>query len=147
MPGTSPAANHHTAPPTILVVDDEGAVLDVVAAILEDEGYAVFRARDGLDALAIIDQEPIDLVLSDVKMPRLDGFGLARHLRARGNGISMVLMSAVHREAAIPGCHLMPKPFDAGDLLRAVAAILLADGKAGIPTTATGQSDGSDGQG
>lgn len=134
---SAPAAiNDSVSPPTILVVDDERAVREVVAAILEDEGYAVRCARDGLDALSVIAQERIDLVLSDVKMPRLDGIALARRLRSEGTGIPTVLMSAVYSEAAVPGCHLVGKPFDASDLLRTVATLLLARPKPPIPLAA-----------
>jgi CheY-like chemotaxis protein len=137
-----PAGSDPVSPPTILVVDDEAAVRDVVAAILEDEGYVVFRARDGLEALAVIDREPIDLVLSDVKMPRLDGMALARHLRAQDQTIPTVLMSAVYTEIAIAGCHLVPKPFDAADLLRIVATVLQAR-----PAAATHAAAGGDRRG
>ncbi|MCC7022073.1 MAG: response regulator [Thermomicrobiales bacterium] len=134
---SAPAAfSDRTSPPTILVVDDERAVREVVAAILEDEGYAVHCARDGIEALAVIAREQIDLVLSDVKMPRLDGIALARRLRSGRRGIPTVLMSAVYGQDVVPGCHLVRKPFDASELLCTIATLLLAQQRPPIPLAA-----------
>ena len=70
---------HPTA--TVLVVDDEPAIREVIATLLEDEGYLVRHAKDGLEALDTIDDDEIDLIVSDVVMPRLDGASLVRKLR------------------------------------------------------------------
>jgi CheY-like chemotaxis protein len=60
---------HPTA--TVLVVDDEPAIREVIATLLEDEGYMVRHAKDGLEALDTINDDEIDLIVSDVVMPRL----------------------------------------------------------------------------
>jgi CheY-like chemotaxis protein len=111
---------------TVLVVDDEPAIRDIVAALLEDEGYVVRRANDGMEALAAVEDNRIDLVLSDVIMPGLDGASLARKLRRRGDGIPVVLMSAVYAEVDLPGVRFVPKPFEIDRLLGAVASALAA---------------------
>ena len=96
----------------------------VVAALLEDEGYVVRHAKDGLEALAAVDSNRIDLVVSDVIMPRLDGASLVRKLRRRGDGIPVVLMSAVYAEVDLPGVRFVPKPFEIDRLLGTVASAL-----------------------
>jgi CheY-like chemotaxis protein len=111
---------------TVLVVDDEPLIREIVRALLEDEGYAVECAEDGVEALAVVEAAPIDLVISDVVMPRLDGRTLAQRLRARRAALPIVLMSANRAASGIPGIALMPKPFDLDDLLDAVATALAA---------------------
>src|SRR5688500_789908 len=75
---------------TILVVDDERSIRDLLVSVLVEEGYAVRCAEDGLAALAEVERQPPDLVVSDVAMPRLDGFALAGHLMAKGIAIVLV---------------------------------------------------------
>ena len=62
----------------ILIVDDEPALREILAAVLADEGYAVQAAADGRSALDLIAAAPPDLVITDISMPRLDGWGLLR---------------------------------------------------------------------
>lgn len=65
----------------ILVVDDEKTIREVVRRYLEQESYTVWEAEDGVQALQIMTQKPIDLVILDVMLPGIDGFQLARRLR------------------------------------------------------------------
>ena len=95
--------------PTVLVVEDEPAVREVVADLLQDEGYAVRQASDGLQAIDELEVDDVDLVLSDVRMPRLDGPSLARRLPGRGRA-TVVPMSAVDVEVDLPGCASCPNP-------------------------------------
>ena len=113
--------------PTVLVVVDEPAIREIVAALLEDEGYKVRRAKDGLEALATVDAGQVDLVLSDVTMPRLDGATLAKKLRRRGRPVPVVLMSAYYDAVDVPGVTFVPKPFEIDRLLAAVTSALAAD--------------------
>ena len=110
--------------PTVLVVEDEPAIREVVADLLEDEGYAVRQAADGLEAIDELEVDGVDLVLSDVRMPRLDGPALARRLRRHGYAVPVVLMSAVDVEVDLPGVGFLPKPFDRDHLLHAVGSAL-----------------------
>jgi two-component system response regulator MprA len=112
--------------PTVLVVDDEPAIREAVAMLLEEEGYAVRRAADGVQALTAIERDAIDVVVSDVKMPRLDGAGLVRELRGRGHLVPVVLMSAIYADVDLPGVRFVPKPFDLDLLLTAVEKALAA---------------------
>jgi CheY-like chemotaxis protein len=112
------------AMPTVLVVEDEPAIREVVADLLQDEGYAVRQASDGLQAIDELEVDDVDLVLSDVRMPRLDGPSLAHRLRRRGHAVPVVLMSAVDVEVDLPGVRFLPKPFDRDHLLDAIGSAL-----------------------
>ena len=115
--------------PTVLVVEDEPVIRELMAILLEDEGYAVLQAVDGLQALEMLEQPGIDLVLSDVKMPRLDGASLVQRLRSRGDAIPVVLMSAVYAEVDLPGVRFLRKPVNCEHLLTIIAAALREIGR------------------
>lgn len=101
---------------TVLVVDDEFHIVDLLTDVLEDEGFTVLRAYDGLSALALAEGTAVDLVIADVMMPYLDGISLAHRLRERFAGIRIVLMSAA--VATVPAeFGFIAKPFDINDLL------------------------------
>ncbi len=80
--------------PRALVVDDQPAFRRLVARILSDDGFAVREAADGRQALGLALAEPFDLVVSDVKMPRLDGLTLLAKLRAERPALPVVLVTA-----------------------------------------------------
>jgi len=107
--------------PLVLVVDDERHIVDLLTELLEDEGYRVLRAYDGVGALEIVDgQDDLDLVLADIMMPRLDGLGLLSRVRERNIALPVVLMSA----AVTPLTHDAPyisKPFEIDELLAVLA--------------------------
>jgi two-component system cell cycle sensor histidine kinase/response regulator CckA len=91
------AATPHTLPAeaaTILVVDDDPVVRDMAGEVLAEGGYHVRCVASRREALEIVAGERIDLVLSDVLMPQLDGPSLVRCLQAQGYGQPIVLMSA-----------------------------------------------------
>ena len=113
--------------PTVLVVDDDPGIRELVAAVLEDEGYAPRHAADGLAALEEVASSPVDLVLSDVMMPRLDGVGLVRRLRDGGHRVPVVLMSAASAGVDAPDVPFLPKPFDLDGLLGVIAGALAAE--------------------
>jgi DNA-binding response OmpR family regulator len=69
--------------PRVLIADDDAQMRRLIRAILERDGYEVTEAADGLDALEAVESHPVDLVLLDVDMPRLDGLGVLEELRAR----------------------------------------------------------------
>ncbi len=114
------------APPSaanVLVVDDERYIVDLLADLLEDEGYRVLRAYDGLAALDQISLQVPDLVVADVMMPRLDGLSLADEITSRGLGIPIILMSA----AVTPRTDhvaFIPKPFDIDAMLGLIERLL-----------------------
>jgi two-component system, chemotaxis family, chemotaxis protein CheY len=109
----------------ILVVDDDPSILEAVADLLRLEGYEVSTAADGAEALEAVEQEPPSLVLLDMRMPVLDGWGFAKALRDRGIRLPILVMTAA-RDAAgwareIGAQGYVAKPFDIGELLDAVS--------------------------
>ena len=80
----------------VLVVDDDHSVRYVCSLALESAGHQVFQARDGEEALAIASQERPDIIVLDIRMPHLDGFGVLRGLRADEalRSIPVVVLSA-----------------------------------------------------
>ena len=67
---------------TIMTVDDSASVRQMVTFTLRDAGYTVIEACDGKDALSKVENQPLNMVLTDLNMPNLDGIGLIRALRA-----------------------------------------------------------------
>ena len=108
----------------ILVVDDDPSILAVVAQILHFEGYPVQTATDGAEALAAVDEQRPSLVLLDMRMPVLDGWGFARALATRGEALPIVVMTAAQdaRRWAdeIGAAGYLAKPFELPDLLDVV---------------------------
>jgi PAS domain S-box-containing protein len=123
------------APPTrreiVLVCDDDDAVRKLMCDVLRIVGYSILEARDGEHALEVARSHrgPIDLLLTDAVMPRLDGARLARRLRAADPTLPVLFVSGwsesaeTRAEMAAQG-ELLSKPFLPGDLLRAVRRIL-----------------------
>ncbi|MGV8966282.1 MAG: response regulator transcription factor [Cellulomonas sp.] len=78
----------------VLVVDDESAVRESISLSLGFEGYDVQVAADGIEALEVVARGAPDVVVLDVQMPRLDGLGVCRRLRADGNRIPILMLTA-----------------------------------------------------
>jgi CheY-like chemotaxis protein len=114
------------SPARVLVVDDDDGLRAVIEAALLDEGYEVLVARDGLEALARIEQRPPRLVLLDWMMPRMDGPAFEAALRERGlrARIPILLLTATNRAperaAQIRAESWLAKPFELPELLEAV---------------------------
>jgi two-component system, chemotaxis family, chemotaxis protein CheY len=111
---------------TVLVVDDDADLRMMVGLVLEAEGYVVRRAADGLEALEQFEGELPDLVLLDMRMPRMDGWELGRRLRSQyGRALPVVVMTAAEhaeRHAEEIGADgFVAKPFDIGHLLTVVS--------------------------
>lgn len=104
----------------ILVVDDEEPVRALLVNVFEEDGYRVLEASNGREALAVLEGEAVDLVLSDVMMPGIDGYELCRQLKARPvtRRIPVILMSArVQWDGAEAGADAtIAKPFVLDDL-------------------------------
>lgn len=102
--------------PVVLVVDDERPIVDLLQDLLQDQGYEVRRAYDGVTALQLIERDPPDLVVTDVMMPRLDGLALFSEIRMRTPALPVILMSAAVTPRKIDAT-FVPKPFDIDTLL------------------------------
>lgn len=123
----APSASAEAIRRHVLVVDDNADLRAYVAGLLDDD-YEVTRAADGVEALAQIDERLPDIVVSDVMMPRLDGLGLVRAVRAnpRAASVPIILLSArAGEDSAIAGLDVgaddyLMKPFSAPELLARV---------------------------
>lgn len=115
---------------TILLVDDEAIVRSLTTRMLEGHGYSVIETVDGLDAWTLLGSgaEHIDLVISDVVMPRLDGFELARCMELMPHPPPLLLMSGYGLSPLQFGGPLLAKPFHAHELLAAVRRLIAASG-------------------
>jgi len=116
---------------TILVVDDEVSLRQLLVRQLRSEGYRVLEAGYGMEALEVArtSPEPIHLVLSDIRMPGMPGTALAQRLAAEYPGVPVVLMSAhpVDELTTLSdgrGTIVLAKPFD-GDTMLAVVKLVL----------------------
>jgi two-component system cell cycle sensor histidine kinase/response regulator CckA len=115
---------------SILVVEDEPALADAVMDALRDAGYAAERAADGEEALMRVRARPFDLVVCDLKMPRLDGKAFYRMLRSTLPRMTQRVVFVTGDVAGTDaekflqdtGCRWLEKPFRLADLLRAVKA-------------------------
>ena len=79
--------------PRILVIDDESAIRDSLKMILEYEGYEVVGAATGQDGLVIIERDPPDLVLLDIKMAGMDGIDVLQRIRAGHETLPVIMVS------------------------------------------------------
>ncbi len=118
-------------PAKILVVDDVPENVRLLEAVLVPRGYEVVTASDGLEALALVEAEEPDLILLDVMMPGLDGYGVCAHLRANDDtAVLPVIMvtSSIGQEktrAIEAGADdFIPKPFNHDELLTRVRSLL-----------------------
>ena len=108
----------------VLVVDDDPYILEAIALLLELKGYRVETARDGIQALRMLDRVHPSVVLLDMQMPRLDGLGFAQALERRADKPRVLVMTAARdaRRWAEEICAdgYLPKPFHIDDLLDAI---------------------------
>jgi chemosensory pili system protein ChpA (sensor histidine kinase/response regulator) len=115
--------------PVVMVVDDSLTVRKITGRLLEREGYRVLTAKDGVDALEKMAESLPRVMLVDIEMPRMDGFDLARHVRAdaRTQGVPIIFISSrtaeKHRnQAAQIGVNaFLGKPYPEAELLQLVA--------------------------
>ncbi|HEY8759857.1 MAG TPA: response regulator [Candidatus Dormibacteraeota bacterium] len=123
-----------TAPrASLLVVDDALTLRELQRAILERAGYEVRTANDGLEAMALLNQQRSDLVLTDIEMPNLDGFGLTARIRGEPGLANIPVLMITSRsseedrrrglEAGADG-YIVKSEFDEGRLLSAVSRLL-----------------------
>jgi two-component system response regulator MprA len=114
----------------VLIVDDDAAVRRMLARSLEAEGYVVSLAADGGAALVEIERSAPDLILLDVSMPGIDGLGVARRVRDKGDAVPILLLTA--RDALpdrVAGLDAgaddyLVKPFATDELLARMRALL-----------------------
>jgi CheY-like chemotaxis protein len=119
---------------TILLADDEYAIVEALTALLLDEGYRVVAAANGEEAIARLGEALPDLAILDVMMPRLDGREVLKQMRANPAWakVPVIVMSAAARPLApaeLGDAVFLRKPFDVSALLKAIRTLL--DGERG----------------
>jgi PAS domain S-box-containing protein len=126
----APPAVERVVPATVLVVEDEEVVRSLVVQVLEGEGYKALVARDGEDALALAEGRHVDLLLTDLTMPKIGGRELAERLRSTHPSLKVVYMSGyvdgdILSDGVLPpGTAFLSKPFTFADLAEKVRDLL-----------------------
>ena len=111
--------------PVVLVVDDEDAVRDLMKKLLERNGFSVITAQDGQEGLTLLTQNNIQIVLCDIKMPKVDGFEVCWRIKnnSKTKNIQVIAMTALDIPGIAKRCFaagaddVILKPFDTKDLL------------------------------
>jgi signal transduction histidine kinase/ActR/RegA family two-component response regulator len=127
-PTTDAASRNRARIDRVLLVEDETDVRSVLSTYLRKRGYDVLEATDGLDALETFRRhgEQIGVVVTDILMPRLDGWGLVSELRSSGENVPVIVMSGFTGETQRPDderLELLRKPFAAAEVVRAIARV------------------------
>jgi chemosensory pili system protein ChpA (sensor histidine kinase/response regulator) len=126
---------------TVLVVDDSISARTVTARLLERQGMVVRTARDGLDAVAVLEEIRPDIMLLDIEMPRMDGYDVALHVRnhARLRDLPIIMITSrigeKHRAraAALGVDGYLGKPYHEAELLERIHAVIGARASAQVP--------------
>lgn len=124
---------------TILIVDDEYKIRDMIESYLTNEGYSVFEAENGKQALSIMEKENIDLVLLDVMMPVMDGFDTLREIRTVYKKMPVIMLTAKTQEVdKLIGLEMgaddyVTKPFSLRELTARMKAVLRRTNNDGEP--------------
>ena len=114
----------------ILVVDDDKNTRMFMRAVLEGAKYTVSSAKNGLEALEVLDKEHIDLIVLDIMMPGMDGYELTECLREAGNNIPILMVSAKqlpadkHKGFSVGTDDYITKPIDDEEMLYRIKALL-----------------------
>ncbi len=114
----------------ILIADDEEGIRESLNLILGDD-YQLAFAKDGEETLAVLKQQTFDVVLLDIKMPKLDGLEVLRRLKASGSQAQVLVLTAYQsvelaREAVKLGARdYLPKPFEREQILNAIRGALM----------------------
>lgn len=117
------------APPSVLVVDDEAQIIDLAELYLRSEGYTVRRASNGADALAMIRDDPPDLLILDIMLPGIDGWEVTRQVRNESSLPIIMLTARGDPIDRVVGLELgaddyVVKPFHGRELVARVKAVL-----------------------
>lgn len=118
----------------ILIIEDERAIADLIAATLRAEGYRCRCTFDGQEGVEHLDAEHYDLILLDLMLPKISGYDLLEYIRPRG--IPIIIISAMGQVSdRIRGLRLgaddyLSKPFQIGELLARVESVLRRSGRA-----------------
>ena len=113
---------------TVLIVEDEKGIVDILRFNLEKEGYAVLTAYDGETGLALAQEKNPDIILLDVMLPKMNGFDVCRILRENGSSVPVIILTAREEETdkvlglEIGADDYITKPFSMRELMARVKA-------------------------
>ena len=113
----------------ILIVDDDAHIRELVRVFLREDGFEVFEAADGLEALSLLDSMKVDLAIIDVMMPRMDGWQLCEEIKAGFDIPILMLTARGETSQKLKGFQLgtddyLVKPFEPLELVARVKALL-----------------------
>lgn len=117
----------------ILLVEDEEMLVNVLATVLEDEGYKVCKSTSAEEALNTVSAFKPDLIISDVRLPQKDGFAMLKEMRSdiSISSVPFICLTALddtqtqQRAKTLGAAAYMTKPFDVDDLVKLVRQVLL----------------------
>jgi len=115
---------------SIMVVEDDENTRLLTADVLTENGYNVIAAKDGYDALELMEQKHVDLIIADIMMPRVNGYELTERIRSSGSSIPVIMVTAKEAIAdkkqgfKVGTDDYLVKPYDEEELLLRVAALL-----------------------
>ena len=116
---------------SVLVVDDNESIREVLAVILSGSGYRCESAKNGVEAMQRVRQSRFDAVVTDLEMPEMDGIALTREIRQQFSSLPVMIMTGYsdedHRESAFRAGarEFLSKPFDIPDLIRKLHKMLI----------------------
>lgn len=118
---------------TVMVVEDEPLMRELITDYMKDEGFHVVEAKNGAEALDLFNRRPADVVILDVMMPYLDGFGVCRQLRKNSNTVIVIVTAKSEETDKLYGYELgaddyVTKPFSPKVLVAKVKALLKRTG-------------------
>ena len=128
---------------TVLIADDDRAIRESLERALQLEGYQTRTAADGVETLAAVHSDSVDLLILDVMMPGVDGLGVCRVLRAEGDRTPILMLTArVETSDRVAGLDAgaddyLPKPFELDELLARIRALL----RRAAPTSGEGAAE------
>jgi CheY-like chemotaxis protein len=117
---------------TVLVVEDEPLLRMIAVEVLRDAGYDVLEAGDGMEALEVLRQSTADLLMTDIQMPRMNGYQLVEVAMARWPQMRILLVTGYARETVPPSIasaalHTLQKPFEIDRLPKLIGTLLAGD--------------------
>jgi len=145
VPMEDPALVPATDEETVLVVDDDAQTRESLELALDKNGYRVLIAADAREALGILDQRPVDVVVTDLRMPDLDGLQFFQFVRQRAPSVPVIMISGqASVEAAVSAMRdgvvdFLTKPFSLSEIRRVIARAL-ASRRLRVKTRACGSS-------
>ncbi len=114
---------------SVLIVEDDKKMNDILTDYLETEGYKIYRAGDGVEALNLFEKEDINIVILDIMLPKLDGWSVCRRIRQKSDAFIIIISARSEDEDKLLGYELgadeyITKPFSPKVLLACITALL-----------------------